>query len=96
MTHTKGPWRAYPDERVSAITLGDVDTFVAYVHPVGGRDQQRANQRLIAAAPDLLEALEAVVRVSDDHHHTAEGAAHDFSLAAEKARAALSKARAAG
>lgn len=50
--------------------------------PPGGTDTMLANANLIAAAPDLLAALEGVLRVSD--RQTAEY---------DAARAAIAKAR---
>lgn len=60
--HTKGPWKA---TKFNPVT-GAVDDCYLYVEPgiavierkVKGRDQNdAANALLIAAAPDLLEAL---------------------------------------
>jgi hypothetical protein len=61
---TPGPWNA---TKFNPVT-GDIDDMYLYVEPgiaviernVKGRDQHdTANARLIAAAPDLLDALEA-------------------------------------
>ena len=54
-THTPGPWR------ISSIgsyglTIGDEKQIIGTVH--GDNSESIANARLIAAAPDLLEALE--------------------------------------
>jgi hypothetical protein len=71
MKHTPGPWAVFPhyckDDPNSIyaqtwlIGLGQYDT-IAEVRP--GHDefdgQNDANARLIAAAPELLEALEAI------------------------------------
>ena len=83
MSHTPGPWTAsehgaYADYNGnSTIILGD-DLRIAVV--LGSDNEEtNANARLIAAAPDLLEALEALL----------EG---DFNVA-EKARAAIAKAK---
>jgi hypothetical protein len=60
--HTKGPWKAskrgaYTDyDGNSVVILGD-DMRVAVVHHHGDRSST-ANARLIAAAPEMLEALE--------------------------------------
>lgn len=56
--HTPGPWRIVEksdDERLS-IEAGDM--FIARTDPCMA---QEANARLIAAAPDLLEALQEVL-----------------------------------
>ena len=67
MTHTKGPWTVFDDEIVARLPHDNVT--VAIVRPVGvlpydyrndtqPMHNESANARLIAAAPDLLEALE--------------------------------------
>ncbi|HXJ14353.1 MAG TPA: hypothetical protein VNH19_18915 [Candidatus Limnocylindrales bacterium] len=65
MSHTPGPSTLSPAGRyvryegIRGPNICDLDVF-------GGTEQEaRANARLIAAAPDLLAALQAVVRVAD-------------------------------
>ena len=66
VAHTPGPWVIDDDGEVTLITVpgGDsgVDNDVAEVYGGNGNDpqEQQANARLIAAAPDLLEALQAM------------------------------------
>lgn len=61
--HTQGPWRMLPPSTgVDAnwhVTDSD-DTFVAHVYGFSHSvdEASKANARLIAAAPDLLEALQ--------------------------------------
>lgn len=63
--HTPGPWEAadrgdYSDLRGnSRIVLGD-DRRIAIVQHSGCAEDE-ANARLIAAVPDLLEALRAII-----------------------------------
>ena len=70
--HTAGPW--YVEELYElrgyqpVIPIEDTDgneiaqaIFWSTVAEEGGQDESRANARLIAAAPELLEALEALV-----------------------------------
>lgn len=90
--HTPGPWEfgsgdnyyvradAYPKNFPHRFESDDLGDYLAYV---GNRthDFGKANARLIAAAPELLEALRAVISVAD--RKTVE-----FDLA----RAALAKA----
>ena len=70
--HTKGPWvaKGYDVRQVGA-------RMVAYTgpshtppeeYPKGCRLQDEANARLIAAAPDLLEALETVISEVGDSY----------------------------
>lgn len=89
--HTPGPWNA---TKFNPVT-GDIDDCYLYVEPgisvierkVKGRDQHdTANARLIAAAPDLLEALEYCLDCLGD----------EFALPADcqsTARAAIERAR---
>jgi len=67
--HTPGPWVNHgriqqpglPHSSVGARTL----IARVYSEAFGDTEQEAANARLIAAAPDLLAALQAVVRVAD-------------------------------
>jgi hypothetical protein len=67
-THTPGPWKIgystvrpiieiyrLADDRKSALTIAEIDCSQNF-------DEAEANARLIAAAPDLLEALEEITR----------------------------------
>jgi hypothetical protein len=63
--HTPGPWAAHFEEAyfVTGPDLGRVAMMMNLkgAHGLGGRrtgDESAANCRLIAAAPDLLEALQ--------------------------------------
>ena len=84
--HTPGPWvvdRSHPDW-VEGTTIWANDVVIA--HAVADQHHQtEANARLIAAAPDLLAALEACLHRLD---------AHDDQSAPEclTARAAIAKA----
>ena len=78
-THTPGPWF------VSDLVRQSVEIGASVVRmPIGKHDA--ADARLIAAAPELLEALEAMV---DDVDNDAPGA---FS-GVQKARTAIAKAK---
>ena len=69
--HTPGPWfeNVMPTSAGSAITINSADHRIAIIYVDGIRKgiddelprsiQNRANARLIAAAPELLEALKA-------------------------------------
>lgn len=68
--HTPGPWRFYAEPQPNGCPIvGTGGLMVAQLahsinHPEQ-RDTAIANARLIAAAPDLLEALRGVLRVAD-------------------------------
>ena len=64
--HTKGPWRAipdYPEYGFESRSLGNfliesANDPVAYSSDCVDEEVEAANARLIAAAPELLEAVE--------------------------------------
>lgn len=63
--HTPGPWElAHSHERkghlVTEVYKGREN--LASIHAYENADEAEANARLIAAAPELLEALEALLR----------------------------------
>lgn len=66
--HTPGPWSYWsgynPFDKIEAqVTAEDGDIVIAsYNHLI---EEGEANARLMAAAPDLLEALEALERIKD-------------------------------
>lgn len=73
MSHTPGPWMVagpsfgdpLPRYTTCVVTEEDDDGEVVDIceFPVSDYDEQNeANARLIAAAPDMLEALEAIVK----------------------------------
>ncbi|MEA2094173.1 MAG: hypothetical protein U9P11_06395 [Pseudomonadota bacterium] len=75
MKHTKGPWIAEPnggddpDPTIRCISAGDelVATAEMIWHDVDWDvEQQEANAKLIAAAPDLLEAAQITNKVLTD------------------------------
>lgn len=67
--HTPGPWSSFIAGRTISISIGnDANGRVPCVIGWTGFDscglplkEQAANARLIAAAPDLLEALEGII-----------------------------------
>jgi len=107
---TGGPWQSQHDfDREGEYTIiGNVDgeyidgyqhntyTTVAEVYDNGNPGEDRANARLIAAAPDLYEALTAATAMLADYVHSCGGIYDERDqevLAA--ARVALAKAGAA-
>ena len=68
--HTKGPWHI--DKRIGAPEIVGTSTeygarrIARVLYDPGSEDiEVRANARLIAAAPELLEALEVIANIAD-------------------------------
>lgn len=96
--HTKGPWAWYENPsggcRVQTLNVGiaDVLSRAGVPHPV--QESCAANARLIAAAPELLEALEGLLREEPNIYEGRLEASLYVSVdALEDARAAIKKAR---
>ena len=83
-THTSGPWGLIKKKPMFVCSAEGV---IADCDIDGARDrsQNEANARLIAAAPDLLEALTELVVQREGHYST--------QTAWEIARAAIAKAK---
>lgn len=69
MAHTPGPWIAGPRPLYGTglPVMADNGRQVASVTQVRGDHAVLANARLIAAAPDLLAALKAIVKSLADY-----------------------------
>lgn len=103
--HSPGPFRVMrgqgESKRGLAIADGD-GLVVANIVFQPGRDNERANASLFAAAPDMLEALEGLLQVLapreekgsayENHVVTNYLAALSDSIAIVNARAAIAKA----
>lgn len=90
MTHTKGPWNV-PEYKEQSIDADSLEIAIVSCR----RKEWRANARLIAAAPDLLSALEAMVDavdMGDDLDHALDCTDAE-RCALCQARAAIDKAR---
>ncbi len=61
MTHTPGPWKVMGED---VVLMRDEREVVAWVGDIDG--QMTDNAHLIAAAPDMLRALEAVYGESEE------------------------------
>ena len=86
--HTPGPWRVNSMTRIEAPDFG----LIASVRGDLIEPTTTGNTRLIAAAPDLLEALEGVTRTLEAFAYTTQlGRSQTERL--EKARAVIAKAR---
>jgi hypothetical protein len=97
--HTPGPWNV--GDMATQIRAGP--QRIASTEPSGrrpGGETDIANARLIAAAPELLAALEAIYALFPCHWDRVDGAAvvmpervPQLDAAFEQARAAIAKAR---
>ena len=88
--HTPGPWAKIGASVANASTR---KTIAVAVGCDGNSGEEEANARLIAAAPELLEALEAFLRapsVGSGGPGSSTIVVQDFNLRA--ARAAIAKA----
>lgn len=98
--HTPGPWEVdrYPDGRALVFCAkfenSHYGDWIADISGIAdGGSKQKANARLIAAAPELLEALEACVTQLLLHGWNDPADGLKSCAALVKARAALAKAK---
>jgi hypothetical protein len=95
MSHTPGPW-----EQALGISCHEItakpDGLKVYIAQATsqswggvGSTEGEANARLIAAAPELLEALQRIVKQREDG---AKVSREDWQLATDTARAAIRRA----
>ena len=89
--HTPGQWRFYTEPQPNGCPIVGVDGLMVCMlaHTVNQPEQREvamANARLIAAAPDLLAALQGICNEQDERQGYASHEAYD------KARAAIAKA----
>ena len=61
MTHTPGPWKIDPVPPLAVIADNEDGDGIATLEGDAGFPEIHANARLIAAAPDLLEALKEAI-----------------------------------
>lgn len=59
--HTPGPWHIVTDEHGNTEIITDSRPYICTVAPGKCEDVTVANARLIAAAPELLEALMSIL-----------------------------------
>lgn len=81
--HTRGPWFEKYGSQIYTDTALNPELNIATANRMGTRSEQEANARLIAAAPELLEALKSALTVLPD-------SVGDFDR--DKAEAAIAKA----
>jgi hypothetical protein len=103
--HTPGPWKAQPREfpegqwflegQWEVVSTCENERLIAEAAPHIDSDSEEANARLIAAAPELLEALVDLTRVMPVLPADAKnirGIEQQYDAANRAARAAIAKA----
>lgn len=95
--HTRGPWKAgeFAPNHFGGTTITGSDRII--IAKIIARDGHDANARLIAAAPELLEALEAIEKSLSPAFNPCEETTIEFSRttiqhACNQARAAIARA----
>lgn len=104
--HTPGPWHTSRNERLPYLIYASDGYVVADVKVYHGRHDIMANARLIAAAPELLDALEGVCEalevtlsrlgvcgLGDGKDHKVDESSWGGTSELQGARAAIAKAR---
>ena len=68
MTHTPGPWKVDENHKGFVNIRRDVDSYTSDIATVWDfyAENYESNASLIAAAPDMLEALEEVVALTEN------------------------------
>jgi len=89
MPHTQGPWK-YDDE--GQYIFGPNTEMIAEIRGYGEYLPQEANGRLIAAAPELLEALESCLSTIQMECPECDGCKADLCTQC-RAKAAIRKAK---
>lgn len=100
-THTPGPWRIVKSFGhhigPSVLAGGEVQDLVAMISydgaPCGDSAETNANASLIAAAPDLLAALETLLEKAGSFEAGGMKFKHYFGEAVFNAHAAIAKAK---
>ena len=90
--HTPGPWEVYGRDSYGGVHVGTVADDPGHIVTVGEGtlENNEADARLIAAAPELAEALEAMRRCPGVHQTDQEtGETFDTLIRAALAKAGL-------
>lgn len=68
MSHTQGPWKVDENHKGFVDIRRDVESYTSVIATVWDfyAENYESNARLIAAAPDMLEALEEVVAMTEN------------------------------
>jgi hypothetical protein len=88
MNHTPGPWKVFNNREIGPISNDGDQSHgmmlpVAYIEQYDYPNDYEANARLIAAAPDLLKALQEITAWYEE----------EIGLPAVDAHAAIAKAK---
>lgn len=92
--HTPGPWSfdGPPDNHI--IWSGQSERVAFMAHSNGSYpERDTANARLIAAAPELLEALEAICAMQSQHYGDATASHLSLARLSVASRTVIDKAR---
>ena len=93
MSHTPGPWNVCRDRRDGHTVIRDETGFAICSEWHFLTEHSKANARLIAAAPDLLQELRNIANADYRHWEDGHNTAEEFVLwAKSRARHAISKA----
>ena len=85
--HTPGPWEADESRAMTAINTADKHVAMVNISHQVSIAEHHANARLIAAAPEMLDALESLVSCISETRGS------DAYLALIAARDAITKAK---
>lgn len=93
MTHTKGKWETRPTQSDLDIAY-DIENETEPICAVYRKPEAQANAKLIAAAPELLEALTEIFKTyremqSEPHYHLLQA---DIKKIMDESKAAIKKA----
>ena len=82
MNYTQGPWEVIEDNKQLEIYGGDEPVCMVYKTGIKGLSEERreANARLIAASPEMRNALSLAIRTIHDclrHHITPDNGAYE-------------------
>lgn len=89
--HTPGPWKIGTPPPNGEQTIGTQKGLMVAVATTGANTPTEANANLIAAAPELLEALQDFLNWSDSVYY-GEDTRRELVRAKDKASAAIAKA----
>ena len=87
--HTPGPWSRSIDDGQTGWVKASEGTIIAKVPSAGWDDTQWLNHRLIAAAPEMLEAMDKLL---GEAYYRAAKEGRPYTEAEAQASAAISKA----